>query len=145
MSYDNPQAQQMKILGLFAVSLLATQALSAQESGKTLVNELVKHWEISKSFTVEVAEAMPQDAYGFKASDAEMTFGEQMNHIALGNGNYCAAAMGAKNPLTKGSDNTKTTAIKNLTQRIRLLHRRSQRHDRCGSSDYGYDALGLHD
>ena len=58
---------------------------------------------------------MPEDSYSFKATDPEMSFGEQMNHIALANGNYCAAAMGVKNPLTKSDDNSKATAIKNLT------------------------------
>ncbi len=83
--------------------------------GKTLVNELVKHWEISKSLSLAVAEAMPEDAYTFKATAAEMSFGEQINHIALANQNYCGAATARKGPLTKGTDNTKATAIKNLT------------------------------
>ena len=97
------------------LSLAAAQMLFAQESGKTLANELVKHWQISKNLSLAVAQAMPEDAYSFKATDAEMSFGEQMNHIALGNTNYCAAASGTKNPLSKGTDNTQATAIKNLT------------------------------
>lgn len=105
----------MKIIALLAVSLFTTQILTAQEAGKTLANELVKHWEVSRAFTLAVAEAMPEDSYSFKASDAEMSFGEQMNHIALANGNYCSAALGTKNPLTKGTDNSKATATKNLT------------------------------
>lgn len=115
MSYDNPQAEQMKIHLLAFASVFASQIAIAQEGGKTLVNELAKHWEASKSFTLAVAEAMPDDGYSFKATDAEMSFGEQMNHIALANGNYCAAALGSKSPLTKGTDNTKATAVKNLT------------------------------
>ncbi len=114
MSYDNPQAEHMKTIAFLAVSLLAGQMALAQDGGKTLVNELVKHWQVSKTFTLAVAEAMPEDGYSFKATDAEMSFGEQMNHIALANGNYCAAASGKKNPFAKGTDNTKPTAVKNL-------------------------------
>ena len=58
---------------------------------------------------------MPADAYSFKATESEMTFGEQINHIAMANGNYCAAALGAKNPLTKPEEASKPTAVKNLT------------------------------
>ncbi len=80
-----------------------------------MVGEMAKHWENSKSLSLAVAEAMPADAYSFKATDAEMSFGEQMNHIALANGSYCSAAMGVKNPIMKPEDASKATAIKNLT------------------------------
>jgi len=99
---------------IFALMMAAQFALG-QESGKTLVGEMTKHWESSKSLSLAVAEAMPADAYSFKATDAEMSFGEQMNHIAMANGNYCAAAMGEKNPITKPEDNSKATAVKTLT------------------------------
>lgn len=105
----------MKKITLSVLCLALAQVLLAQDSGKTIVNELVKHWQISKSLSLAVAQAMPEDAYSFKASEPEMSFGEQMNHIALGNTNYCAAASGTKNPLSKGTDNTQATAIKNLT------------------------------
>ena len=97
------------------VVMLAGQFALAQEPGKAIVTETAKHWESSKALSLAVAEAMPPDAYSFKATDAEMSFGEQMNHIAMANGNYCAAALGVKNPMAKPEDNTKETAIKNLT------------------------------
>ena len=95
--------------------MMAAQFALGQESGKTIVVEMTKHWESSKSLSLAVADAMPADAYSFKATDAEMSFGEQINHIAAANGNYCAAAMGVKNPITKPEDASKTTAMKNLT------------------------------
>jgi uncharacterized damage-inducible protein DinB len=105
----------MKRIALCIACFALPHLLLAQQGGKTLVNELVKHWQISKNLSLAVAQAMPEDAYSFKATEAEMSFGEQMNHIALGNTNYCAAASGTKNPLTKGTDNTQATAINNLT------------------------------
>jgi len=97
------------------LALLGAQLVSAQESTKTFVGEMLKHWESSKSLSLAVAEAMPAEAYSFKATDAEMSFGEQINHIAMANGNYCAPALGVKNPITKPADASKTTAITNLT------------------------------
>jgi uncharacterized damage-inducible protein DinB len=58
---------------------------------------------------------MPDDSYSFKATEAEMSFGGQINHIAAGNGSYCSAAIGTKSPIGKPADETKATATKNLT------------------------------
>ncbi len=49
------------------------------------MTEFVQDWKISKQFTVDVANAMPTEFYGFKPNPEEMTFGEQMVHIAGGN------------------------------------------------------------
>jgi uncharacterized damage-inducible protein DinB len=105
----------MKSTSFCILALMATHFAFAQESGKTIVGEMMKHWESSKSLSIAVAEAMPADAYSFKATDAEMSFGEQINHIAAANGSYCSAALGVKNPITKPEDSSKATAIKNLT------------------------------
>jgi uncharacterized damage-inducible protein DinB len=105
----------MKSTSFCILALTAAQFTLGQESGKTIIGEMTKHWESSKSLSLAVADAMPADAYSFKATDAEMSFGEQINHIATANGNYCAAAMGVKNPITKQEDASKATAVKNLT------------------------------
>ena len=103
------------VLSACLVPLGIAQESAKDSSGKTLVNELVKHWQSSKELSLAVAQAMPDDQYNFKATPAEMSFGEQMNHIALANGNYCGAAIGTKSPITKGTDNSKATAVKNIT------------------------------
>lgn len=105
----------MKRLALCALCAIVCQVAFAQEGGKTLVNELINHWENSKSLSLAVAAAMPDDSYSFKATDAEMTFGGQMNHIAAANGSYCSGAIGTKSPIDKPVDETKATATKNLT------------------------------
>ena len=112
----------MKKLALSALCFGLCYIGSAQDSNKTLVNELLKHWQSSKDLSLAVAQAMPDDAYSFKASPEEMSFGAQMNHIALANANYCAGAIGTANPLAKmpkpGSSPTedaKPAAMKNLT------------------------------
>ena len=104
----------MKRIALAALCALACQIAFAQEGSKTLVNELVKHWETSKTFSLAVANAMPDEAYSFKATDAERSFGGQMNHLATGNTFYCSTALGTKSPLAKPADDTKATVISSL-------------------------------
>lgn len=49
------------------------------------LQEFVRDWQISKQFTIDVANAMPADQYGFKPNPEEMSFGQQMVHIAVSN------------------------------------------------------------
>lgn len=49
------------------------------------VAEFIHDWQISKQFTFDVADAMPAEFYSFKPNSDEMTFGEQMLHIAVSN------------------------------------------------------------
>jgi uncharacterized damage-inducible protein DinB len=49
------------------------------------MQEFVHDWQISREFTVEVAEAMPAEFYSFKPNPEEMSFGEQIVHIAGSN------------------------------------------------------------
>ncbi len=105
----------MRLLALLALLPVAfAPAVIAAEGSQALVDDLAKHWQTSKDLSVAVAQAMPEDAYSFKASEGEMSFGEQINHIALANAAYCSVALGTKSSMTKGTDNSKATAIKNL-------------------------------
>jgi uncharacterized damage-inducible protein DinB len=73
---------------LFACVGLVVAAAPAQDSKPSSVvdmTEFVHDWQISKQFTIDVAQAMPADLYGFKPNPEEMTFGEQMVHIAMSN------------------------------------------------------------
>ena len=80
----------MKIF--LATALLA--CATAAHAQNTLTDQLLKHYQTSKDLTLAVANAMPEDGYTFKATPAEMSFGEQMNHIAAAAGHYCAAGLG---------------------------------------------------
>ena len=67
--------------------ILTSGALSqtAKINSVADMQEFVHDWEISKQFTIEVAQAMPAEFYSFKPNAEEMSFGEQMNHIAGSN------------------------------------------------------------
>lgn len=70
-----------KTLALLA--LAAALPLAAQEN-KTLLTpeEWAGDWKISKEFTLAVAEKMPAEFYDFKPTTPQMSFGQQMIHIA---------------------------------------------------------------
>jgi uncharacterized damage-inducible protein DinB len=61
--------------------LLAAAALpaSAQTDLKSIV---VKHLQISRDFTLKVADQMPESAYNFKLTPPQMSFAEQMVHLS---------------------------------------------------------------
>jgi uncharacterized damage-inducible protein DinB len=65
--------------------LSASSAQSAKSDSVLDIKEFVHDWEISRQFTLEVANAMPAEFYDFKPNSEEMTFGEQMVHIAIAN------------------------------------------------------------
>jgi uncharacterized damage-inducible protein DinB len=74
------------LLLLAVLSLAVSGAAEASKVNSVLdMTEFVRDWQISKQFTIDVANAMPADLYSFKPNPDEMTFGEQMIHIALGN------------------------------------------------------------
>lgn len=75
------------VLGVLAFSFGSIVALAQQPKMNSVLDmaEFVHDWQISKQFTLDVAEAMPAESYNFKPNPEEMTFGEQMIHIAVSN------------------------------------------------------------
>jgi uncharacterized damage-inducible protein DinB len=61
-----------------AFLLCVTNAAQAQDI-KAIV---VKHLTTSRDFTLKVAEQMPEADYAFKLTPPQMSFGEQMVHLA---------------------------------------------------------------
>ncbi|WP_338407014.1 DinB family protein [uncultured Flavobacterium sp.] len=63
---------------IFLVLVLFSNMISAQ----TFITEnFVEKWENSKSYLLQMAEAMPEEKYTFKPSEREMNFKEQIIHI----------------------------------------------------------------
>jgi uncharacterized damage-inducible protein DinB len=75
------------VLSVIALSVLSNAVAGQSSKVSTLLDmpEFVHDWQISKQFTIDVADAMPAEFYGFKPNPDEMTFGEQMLHIAVSN------------------------------------------------------------
>jgi uncharacterized damage-inducible protein DinB len=76
-----------------------------------------KHWSTAKHLALAVADAMPAESYDFKASAPEMSFGEQMEHIAEANYSYCSVVADTKSPFSgpaKDAKIDKAAAVKDL-------------------------------
>ena len=54
-------------------------------------DSFLKHWQVTKDYTIAVAEAMPAEHYDFKASPPQRTFAEQLIHLARANSAYVSA------------------------------------------------------
>lgn len=105
------------VLNLISVKAVAQNA----KVGSVLdMTEFAHDWQISKQFTLDVAEAMPAEAYNFKPNAEEMTFGEQMIHIAVSNVYRFHQITGMEAPfsvdLTKLPSAEKTNVLKMLGQ-----------------------------
>jgi uncharacterized damage-inducible protein DinB len=105
------------------VLLLAVSGLSAQSPKLSSVmdmQEFIADWKVSKQFTLDVANAMPAEFYDFKPNPDEMTFGEQMVHIAVGNAFRFQQITGIQTPfavdLSKMPPTDKPSATKMLEQ-----------------------------
>jgi uncharacterized damage-inducible protein DinB len=68
---------------LMLCSCAASQ--TARVSSPLSMEEFIQDWKVSRQFTLDVANTMPAEFYNFKVNAEEMTFGEQMVHIAGGN------------------------------------------------------------
>jgi uncharacterized damage-inducible protein DinB len=70
-----------------ALLLFASQPARAQTDIKAVV---VKHLTTSRDFTLKVAEQMPEADYAFKLTPPQMSFAEQMAHLAEDQANLLA-------------------------------------------------------
>jgi uncharacterized damage-inducible protein DinB len=74
-----------RAIAAFALLTCSVFAQTAKLDSVLDMREFVRDWTISKQFTVDVANTMPAELYSFKPNPDEMTFGEQMVHIAGAN------------------------------------------------------------
>jgi uncharacterized damage-inducible protein DinB len=75
----------------------AAAAPRARAATKAL-QVFLDRWEKAKTFTLQVADAMPAESYGFKIHPDMRSYGELMQHIAANNAFYIARFRGGKVP-----------------------------------------------
>ncbi len=91
-------------VGLF----LANQPAHAQVDIKAVV---LKHLTTSRDFTLKVADQMPEADYAFKLTPPQMSFGEQMAHLASDQANLLAPFTNAKPNPSKPASMSKKDVI----------------------------------
>lgn len=57
---------------------------------------VLKHLKTSREFTLKVADQMPESAYNFKLTPPQMSFAEQMVHLAQAFDEYLSPFLGQK-------------------------------------------------
>ena len=67
--------------------MAAVTAPKAHAAGKEL-QVFLDRWQKAKAFTLQVADAMPDDSYGSKAKPEMREYGKLMEHIAANNAFY---------------------------------------------------------
>jgi len=88
--------------------------MTGQELVKTV---FLEKWENSKTYLIEVAQAMPEEEYSFKPTEREMSFTEQIQHICE---NMLWLSKSYISPINSQEINTKVTSKKELLALIDL-------------------------
>jgi uncharacterized damage-inducible protein DinB len=87
-----------------------SEAAPAEASGgATVAGDLIKDWERQKASMMAIADAMPEDQFGYKSTPAQRSYGEQIMHIAdvnvrilgLVGGTVAAPSFTAESAMTK--------------------------------------------
>lgn len=81
---------------VFALALLSAAATASAQN--PLTTAVMKNYTEMKQNLVEAAALMPDDAYGYKLTPPQFSFGEWMSHSASANFYYCARFGGTARP-----------------------------------------------
>jgi uncharacterized damage-inducible protein DinB len=110
------QGRERKMVRLLAAFiLLGVTPVHAQQGVTYLtIDDLVTDWKNSKQYTLAVAERMPANLYDFKPNPTQMTFGEQMVHIAGVNYYWLSRLTETKNPFTNPKKADKDSTLQML-------------------------------
>jgi uncharacterized damage-inducible protein DinB len=63
----------------------STPATTAPAGTATVLGDLLKDWERQKETMMTIADAMPEDKFGYKSTPPQRSYGEQVMHIATVN------------------------------------------------------------
>jgi|SRR5579884_473344 len=105
----------MKILAaltLCALPLTLALAGDTAGGGSPHTQIFAKHWTTSRDYTLALAKQMPADAYSFKPVDAEMSFAEQLVHLARANMYFMSQIAGEKPDMKKPATMDKDAVLK---------------------------------
>lgn len=80
----------MKFHSVAPVVLLFLSTMIANAAASNAAGEYAKHFGALSELSVEVAQAMPPESYGFRPHPESMDFGKLMSHIATTNYQFCA-------------------------------------------------------
>jgi uncharacterized damage-inducible protein DinB len=95
------------------ILICGTHLIAQQETPK---GAFLEKWENSKNYLLEVIKAMPEEDFGFKPTDRQMSFEEQLLHIQKNIEWLTNKYFQEKDAPVTATDGTKEALIKSLTQ-----------------------------
>src|SRR5436190_8189958 len=103
------------VFGVVA-AVVAPSSLSAQSTSPSVVKELVATWQRAATELVDVAEAMPEEKYGYKPTPEIATFRDQLIHVAGVTQRFIDTSKGVKTEAGHAKATTKADVIALLKQ-----------------------------
>jgi uncharacterized damage-inducible protein DinB len=131
--------------GLFAILLSLAAPARGFAQQVSIQGGALEDWTRQKDTMMKISDAMPEEKFGYRATPAERTFGEQILHVAEGNvvqmgrfGSKATAPMinmktTSKTEILKAladSFDFGTAALKEQTDQTMLLQAATTRYDR---------------
>jgi uncharacterized damage-inducible protein DinB len=100
----------------FASAIVLASASVSSAQNVTLASDLLKDWMQQESTMVAIAEAMPEDKFGYKSTPPQRSYGEQVMHVVQVN-QMLLGTLGAKAPAP--AINMKATSRADILQALR--------------------------
>src|SRR5678816_798336 len=108
------------LFGAMATVAVAAPAVFAQGTSPSVVKELVTGWQRATTDIIDVAEAMPEEKYGYKPTPEISTFRDQLVHVTGIAQRFIDTAKGAKSePEHSHKAMTKAEVIALLKQTLK--------------------------
>lgn len=104
-----------RALAALGLAGLARTGLQAQAAKRTWAEEFGPDWEVAKAYTLEVANAMPDDKYSFKPAPEMRSFGELMGHTAGSIYAFMGSVRGEATPVQQPKEATKEIVTQFMT------------------------------
>ena len=103
-----------QVIAASAIVLAAGSSSSAQSV--TVASDMLKDWTQQESTMIAIADAMPEDKFGYKSTPPQRSYGEQVMHVVQVN-QALLGTLGAKTPVP--SINMKATSKADIMQALR--------------------------
>jgi len=78
--------------------------------GANVRADLIKDWQGQKEMIMAIADAMPEDKFGYKSTPPQRSYGEQIMHIATVNVDFLKVVGGSVTPPAFTAETAKTKA-----------------------------------
>src|SRR5215475_8680002 len=99
-----------------SASAFAQQAQGAPQNASPMSAELKQMYTTVKNNLTKMAEKMPEEHYGFKATPEIRAFGQLVAHVADSQARTCSAVNGEQKALNAGSKTSKVDLVAALKE-----------------------------